>query len=81
MHIAEGFLPPMHALAWGVAAAPFVIHGARAVVRERRERPESMLLLGAAGAPVANLQISTDAPGWKSGGVRSTSKRTVAAPA
>lgn len=50
MHIAEGFLPPLHALAWGVAAAPFVIHGARAVVRERRERPESMLLLGAAGA-------------------------------
>jgi cobalt/nickel transport system permease protein len=50
MHIAEGFLPPAHALAWTVAAAPFVVHGARAVVREVREHPESTLLLGAAGA-------------------------------
>jgi cobalt/nickel transport system permease protein len=50
MHIAEGFLPPEHAIAWTVAAAPFVVHGARAVVREVRERPESTLLLGAAGA-------------------------------
>lgn len=50
MHIAEGFLPPLHAAAWTVAAAPFVVHGARAVVRERRERPETTLLLGAAGA-------------------------------
>ena len=36
MHIAEGFLPPAHALAWTVAAAPFVAHGARAVVKEVR---------------------------------------------
>lgn len=50
MHIAEGFLPPAHALGWTVAAAPFVVHGARAVVREVREHPESTLLLGAAGA-------------------------------
>jgi cobalt/nickel transport system permease protein len=50
MHIAEGFLPPLHAAAWTVVAAPFVIHGARAVAREVRERPESRLLLGAAGA-------------------------------
>lgn len=50
MHIAEGFLPPVHAAAWTVAAAPFVVHGARAVVREIRERPESRLLLAAAGA-------------------------------
>ncbi len=50
MHIAEGYLPPLHAAAWSVAAAPFVIHGARCVVREVRERPESRLLLGAAGA-------------------------------
>jgi cobalt/nickel transport system permease protein len=50
VHIAEGFLPPLHAAAWTVAAAPFVIHGARAVVREVRERPESRLLLAAAGA-------------------------------
>jgi len=50
MHIAEGFLPPAHAIGWTVAAAPFVIHGARAVVKEVRENPESTLLLGAAGA-------------------------------
>jgi cobalt/nickel transport system permease protein len=50
MHIAEGFLPPVHAAGWTVAAAPFVVHGARVVVREVRERPESRLLLGAAGA-------------------------------
>ncbi|WP_214371266.1 energy-coupling factor ABC transporter permease [Pseudonocardia sp. H11422] len=50
MHIAEGYLPPLHAAAWTVAAAPFVVHGARAVVRQVRTEPDSKLLLGAAGA-------------------------------
>jgi cobalt/nickel transport system permease protein len=50
VHIAEGMLPPVHAVGWTVAAAPFVVHGARCVVREVRENPESTLLLGAAGA-------------------------------
>jgi cobalt/nickel transport system permease protein len=50
VHIAEGFLPPAHAVGWTVAAAPFVVHGARAVVKEVREHPEATLLLGAAGA-------------------------------
>src|SRR3954464_11883258 len=50
MHIAEGFLPPAHALGWTIAAAPFVAHGARAVVKEVHAHPESTLLLGAAGA-------------------------------
>ncbi|MHA6795114.1 energy-coupling factor ABC transporter permease [Pseudonocardia bannensis] len=50
MHIAEGYLPPLHAAAWTVAAAPFVVHGARAVVRRVRTDPDSKLLLGAAGA-------------------------------
>lgn len=50
MHIAEGALPVAHCAAWTVAAAPFVIHGGRAVVREVRDNPESRLLLGAAGA-------------------------------
>ncbi|MBY6368613.1 energy-coupling factor ABC transporter permease [Rhodococcoides corynebacterioides] len=50
MHIAEGFLPPVHAAVWTCAAAPFVIHGARAVVHQVRENPRSRLLLGAAGA-------------------------------
>ncbi len=50
MHIAEGFLPVSHAVGWFVVSTPFVIHGARAVIRETRERPESRLLLAAAGA-------------------------------
>lgn len=50
MHIAEGFLPPVHAAVWTCVAAPFVVHGARAVVRQVRENPDSRLLLGAAGA-------------------------------
>ncbi|HPB72057.1 MAG TPA: energy-coupling factor ABC transporter permease [Phycicoccus sp.] len=50
MHIAEGFLPPLHAAAWTLAAAPFVIHGAREVRRVVRDHPTSRILLGAAGA-------------------------------
>lgn len=50
MHITEGYLPPIHAAAWAAASAPFVVHGARAVVSQVRENPESRLLLGAAGA-------------------------------
>lgn len=50
MHIAEGFLPPAHAVAWSVVAAPFVVHGARTAGRLVREHPETRLLLGAAGA-------------------------------
>ncbi|WP_030757546.1 energy-coupling factor ABC transporter permease [Streptomyces griseus] len=50
MHIAEGYLPPVHAAAWGVASAPFVVHGVRALTREVRANPESTLLLGASGA-------------------------------
>lgn len=50
MHIAEGFLPPVHAAVWTVAAAPFVVHGARAVVRQVKEQPETRLLLAASGA-------------------------------
>ncbi len=50
MHIAEGFLPPLHCAAWAAASAPFVVHGARAVVNESRTNPENRLLLAAAGA-------------------------------
>jgi cobalt/nickel transport system permease protein len=50
MHIAEGFLPVGHAVAWFAVATPFVIHGARAVIKEAKEHPESRLLLAAAGA-------------------------------
>ena len=50
MHIAEGFLPAAHCAVWYAASAPFVIHGARAVVKQSREHPENKLLLAAAGA-------------------------------
>ncbi|MDO4761006.1 MAG: energy-coupling factor ABC transporter permease [Corynebacterium sp.] len=50
MHIAEGFLPVSHAVAWTAAAAPFVIHGALRVNRQIKQQPETGMLLGAAGA-------------------------------
>ncbi|MEZ0340747.1 energy-coupling factor ABC transporter permease [Mycobacterium sp. pV006] len=50
MHIAEGFLPPAHALAWTVAAAPFVVYGARQVVVTVKRHPSSGPLLAAVGA-------------------------------
>lgn len=50
MHIAEGFLPVTHAIAWFVVATPFVVHGARCVIKESKEHPESRLLIAAAGA-------------------------------
>ena len=50
MHIAEGFLPSVHAVAWTAVAAPFVIHGAREVIRTVRRTPEAGVLLGVAGA-------------------------------
>ncbi|WP_435198037.1 energy-coupling factor ABC transporter permease [Janibacter sp. GS2] len=50
VHIAEGFLPPVHAAAWTVAAAPFVIHGTRSATRIVKDNPSARLLLGAAGA-------------------------------
>lgn len=50
MHIAEGFLPVGHAVAWFAVSTPFVIHGARAVIKESKENPDSRLLLAAAGA-------------------------------
>lgn len=50
VHIAEGFLPATHSVMWGLASAPFVVHGARAVIQESKRNPESKLLLAAAGA-------------------------------
>ena len=52
MHIAEGFLPAPHAIAWTVVSTPFVIHGAREAVKAMREKPENRLLLAASGAVV-----------------------------
>lgn len=50
MHIAEGFLSPAQCAIWYAASAPFVVHGARAVIAESRKSPENKLLLAAAGA-------------------------------
>lgn len=50
MHIAEGFLPVVHCVLWYAVSAPFVIHGARKVIAQAKEHPESRLLLAAAGA-------------------------------
>ncbi|MDO3400299.1 energy-coupling factor ABC transporter permease [Mycolicibacterium neoaurum] len=50
MHIAEGFLPPLHAAAWTVAAAPFVVYGARQVVLTVKAHPSAGPLLAAVGA-------------------------------
>lgn len=50
MHIAEGFLPVAHCVAWYAVSTPFVIHGARKVIQQSKEHPESRLLLAAAGA-------------------------------
>lgn len=50
MHIAEGFLPPLHAAAWTAVATPFVVHGTRSAARIVRDNPNARLLLGAAGA-------------------------------
>ena len=50
MHIAEGFLPVAHCVLWYAVSAPFVVHGARRVIAQSKEHPESRLLLAAAGA-------------------------------
>src|SRR4051794_21217401 len=50
MHIMEGYLPPIHALAWTVAAAPFVVAGVRRIGRIIEDHPETKLLLATSGA-------------------------------
>lgn len=50
MHIAEGFLPATHAVAWAAVSAPFVIHGAIAATKTIKKHPDAAMLLGAAGA-------------------------------
>lgn len=50
MHIMEGFLPPVHALGWTLASAPFVAWGIRSIRLRLREQPEQRMLLGVAAA-------------------------------
>lgn len=50
MHVAEGFLPPVWALVWFVASAPFVILGLRSIARQVQASPQSKITLGMSGA-------------------------------
>jgi len=50
MHIAEGFLPPLWAVAWTLFAAPFVAYGTYRVTTWVRKSPERMAMLALAGA-------------------------------
>lgn len=50
MHIAEGFLPPLHAAAWTAISLPFIVVSAYRVNRLMREQPQVKLLLAASGA-------------------------------
>ena len=50
MHIMEGYLPPLHAAAWGLASAPFLIAGVRRIRRTVEDHPETRLLLATSGA-------------------------------
>ncbi len=50
MHIMEGFLPAPHALAWTIAASPFVAGGLYALRRTLQAAPERRMLLGVAAA-------------------------------
>jgi cobalt/nickel transport system permease protein len=50
MHIMEGFLPPVWCIVWFVVAIPFWVAGFIRISKLVRERPESRLLLGLAGA-------------------------------
>ena len=50
MHIAEGFLPPVWAAVWYIAAIPFFIAGLRSIRRQVDKSPQSKLTLGMSGA-------------------------------
>ena len=41
MHIAEGFLPVAHCVAWYAISVPFVVHGGRAVIKEASQDTEN----------------------------------------
>lgn len=50
MHIMEGYLDPIWCAVWFVLAIPFVVLGARAIVRLMREHPEQKMTVALAGA-------------------------------
>jgi cobalt/nickel transport system permease protein len=50
MHIMEGFLPPLWVAVWFVAALPFWVLGFRNIRQLLKDKPQTRLLLGMAGA-------------------------------
>jgi cobalt/nickel transport system permease protein len=50
MHIAEGYLPPLHALAWWAASLPFLRSGAKQAMKICRDGQSSRLQMGLAAA-------------------------------
>lgn len=50
MHIMEGFLPPLWAAIWFVAAFPFLFRGLRGIQKITEEHPNIKLLLALCGA-------------------------------
>ena len=52
MHIAEGFLPKVHAAIYFAIAIPFVAYGIKSIKKISAEKPEKKMLLALAGAYV-----------------------------
>lgn len=50
MHIMEGFLPPVFAAFWSIAALPFLIVGFLSLQKRIKDNPKLKLLLGLCGA-------------------------------
>lgn len=50
MHIMEGYLPPVHAIAWGVVCLPFLLWGLLSLKKITSEHRKAILLLAMVGA-------------------------------
>ena len=50
MHIMEGYLDPIWCAVWFILAIPFIVFGARAIVRLMREHPEQKMTVALSGA-------------------------------
>lgn len=50
MHIMEGYLDPIWCALWFIVAIPFVVFGARAIVKLMREHPEQKMTVALSGA-------------------------------
>lgn len=60
MHIMEGFLPPKHAIAWGVVCVPFLIAGFASIKKtlsENRKLTMLLVMMGAYAFVLSSLKI------------------------